>query len=336
MQNLTPSPFLTVSAAFIDDWLQALFAISEPHIVESFLERSEIPYDAPLSGQRITLEQIVKLYQIAAVETGDEMMGLWSRPVRPRALQHLITTMREARSLPSALYRFMTFWNLILDDYHLEIERDDTIVRLALKQNGDPIIQRFGHMLLLKLCHGILSWRFGFELPVHAIDFAFERPDFEADYTVVFPARAVFGAEYSSISFQYASLPSPIARSNTALMDFLNNAPRDWIFTHYREHALSLQIRDFLYRSTWADCQLDKAAKALNLTPRTLIRRLEKEAISFQQIKDALRRDIAIRDLRAGEKSIEEISQDVGFNAPSNFHRAFKQWTGALPSAYRP
>jgi len=66
-----------------------------------------------------------------------------------------------------------------------------------------------------------------------------------------------------------------------------------------------------------------------------LIRHLAAEGTSFQRIKDNLRRDIAIRDLAAGDKSIEAIAQDVGFASTANFHRAFKQWTSMTPGAYR-
>jgi AraC-like DNA-binding protein len=65
------------------------------------------------------------------------------------------------------------------------------------------------------------------------------------------------------------------------------------------------------------------------------MRRLDANGTSFQAIKDGLRRDIAIRDLQGGQKSTEEISQDVGFSTAANFHRAFKRWTGATPSSYR-
>ena len=73
----------------------------------------------------------------------------------------------------------------------------------------------------------------------------------------------------------------------------------------------------------------------MNMTPRTLIRRLDADDTSFQAIKDALRRDIAIRDLQAGGKSIEAIALDVGFSSAANFHRAFQRWTGSTPSSYR-
>ena len=130
---------------------------------------------------RITLDQIVCLYQLAAVETGDEMMGLWSRSIRPRALQHLLTSVREATSLSSALYRFSTFWNLLLDDYQFELSEPDGALVLMLTPRGDTAAQRFGHMLILKLAHGLMSWLARFEVPVKAVDFVIERPEFEED-----------------------------------------------------------------------------------------------------------------------------------------------------------
>jgi AraC-like DNA-binding protein len=96
-----------------------------------------------------------------------------------------------------------------------------------------------------------------------------------------------------------------------------------------------LRVRELLLQSERLSCNLEDAARALNLTPRTLIRRLDAENTSFQEIKDGLRRDIAIRDLSLGAKSIEAVSQDVGFASAANFHRAFKRWTGTTPGSYR-
>ena len=54
-------------------------------------------------------------------------------------------------------------------------------------------LQRFGHMLILKLAHGLMSWLAGHEVPVKAVDFAFDRPDFDQDYAIIFPAPFQFG-----------------------------------------------------------------------------------------------------------------------------------------------
>jgi AraC-like DNA-binding protein len=96
-----------------------------------------------------------------------------------------------------------------------------------------------------------------------------------------------------------------------------------------------LRVREFIYRSEGLQAQLGDAAQALGMTPRTLMRRLDADGTSFQAIKDGLRRDLAILELRAGDKSIDDIAHITGFSSSANFHRAFSKWTGVTPGTYR-
>lgn len=336
MINQDPISLTTVSAAFIQDWLDALGARCTEEEMRSLLERSGLQAGPMAPTQRVTLNEIARFYQLAAPETGDEMMGLWSRPIRPRALQHLVTVQRGAGSLVSALYRFSTFWNLLLDDFYFDLRSEPEEVELTLTPYAaDTQPQRFGHMLILKLAHGLLSWLGGTETPVEMVRFAFARPEFAADYSVVFPCPVEFDAPQTCIRFDPRQFASPISRSPAEASMFLERAPLDWIFTGSRAHTYSLRVRAFLYGATWQTCQLPDAALALKMTPRTLNRRLKNEGTSFQDIKDALRRDIAIRSLQQSTDSIEQIAFDTGFSAPANFHRAFRKWTNRTPGSYR-
>ncbi|HBM49958.1 MAG TPA: AraC family transcriptional regulator, partial [Marinobacter sp.] len=79
----------------------------------------------------------------------------------------------------------------------------------------------------------------------------------------------------------------------------------------------------------------DWIALELHTSPQTLRRRLKQENTSFQEIKDLLRRDMAIYYLSHQELPINDIAERVGFTEPSTFHRAFKKWTGVTPGAWR-
>ncbi|MCS6765038.1 MAG: AraC family transcriptional regulator [Candidatus Protistobacter heckmanni] len=59
------------------------------------------------------------------------------------------------------------------------------------------------------------------------------------------------------------------------------------------------------------------------------------DGISYQLIKDDLRRDLAIDALSHGSESIVAIAAGLGFAEPGAFHRAFKKWTGVRPGEYR-
>lgn len=335
----SPPILPTISRAFLEDWLSVLRRHCPPQQLAGFLDQIGLANTAQLNATqphaRVTHDQIVRLYQLVAIETGDEMMGLWSRPIRTGALKQICTSVRGASSLSAALFRFSSFWNLLLDDYRMALETEGDTLRVVLFPRGEENAQRFGHMLLLKLTHGIASWLAGRELPLRDVSFVFERPDFAEDYPILFPAPIRFGQPHSSITFDGLLGGLPVSHSAAEMQNFLVRAPRDWIFTSSREHAFPLRVRDLLLQSEHLEYHLSDAAQALNLTPRTLIRRLDTDSTSFQGIKDGLRRDIAIRDLSQGIKSIEAISHDIGFASAANFHRAFKRWTGVTPGAYR-
>ena len=81
--------------------------------------------------------------------------------------------------------------------------------------------------------------------------------------------------------------------------------------------------------------ELHETAAALQMSPRTLNRRLEDEGSSFRAIKDALRRDIALARLTKTSQAVSAIAGELGYSDPSAFFRAFVGWTGISPSAYR-
>lgn len=328
----------TVSFAFLDDWLGSLAAHYPEQKRDAILAQVGLRPYAATEGRaraRVTHDQIVRLYQLVVADMGDEMMGLWGRTIRRGALKHLCASVLAASSLAGAMFRFTSFWNLLLDDHHMSLERDGAQLRVVLTAHPNAAPTRFGHVLMLKLAHGIASWLVRRELPLQGVAFAFERPDFAEDYTILFPAPIRFDHRQSALSFDADLGAVPMARQHSDTQEFLRRAPRDWIFTSLREHTLPLRVREVILGSERLEATLAQTAAHLNMTPRTLMRRLEREGASFQGIKDGVRRDIAIRDLRHGGKSIEALSHDLGFASAANFHRAFRRWTDMTPGTYR-
>lgn len=78
-----------------------------------------------------------------------------------------------------------------------------------------------------------------------------------------------------------------------------------------------------------------QAARAMNVSQRTLHRRLRDEGASFAQVLETLRREHSIRLLTDARVSVGEVGFLMGFAELSSFHRAFKRWTGKSPAAFR-
>lgn len=79
----------------------------------------------------------------------------------------------------------------------------------------------------------------------------------------------------------------------------------------------------------------EKVAAALNMTPRTLHRRLALNQLNFKTMMDNLRRNRAIEQLRYSSEIISNIASELGYSDQSNFVRAFKRWTGKTPKQFR-
>lgn len=89
-------------------------------------------------------------------------------------------------------------------------------------------------------------------------------------------------------------------------------------------------LRDMANRPTFA-----AIARLVGITTRTLRRQLHHQGVSFRQLVDELRAQVAIRYLRETIMTHEDIAQALGFSDASNFRHAFRRSTGKAPSEFR-
>lgn len=76
-------------------------------------------------------------------------------------------------------------------------------------------------------------------------------------------------------------------------------------------------------------------AQRLNVSLRTLHRKLKNEQTSFQQQLDRVRKREALAFIEIEGIEFKEIAYRLGYANLSAFYRAFNRWTGQTPLAYR-
>ena len=289
-----------------------------------------------VSATRFTRQQFVRVYAGLALGMGDEMLGLWSRPIRAGTLKYLGLSLLDAPSLLIALYRFTRFWNLLLDDHQLHLSRKDKSVTISLRRRAPrAAVTVFGHELMIKLVHGLASWLAGRALPIEQVGFGFPKPGSFADYAALFPEQVIFVQHHTYIRFPEQALWQRFRRGRGELLQFVRRAPDDWIFSTFDHASVTQQVRVFVASRLEWDPELDGAAQALHVSNRTLSRKLATEGATFRDLKNGVRRDNAIERLMATRESLAGIAAHLGFDNLSAFHRAFKSWTGSTPRAYR-
>ncbi len=80
---------------------------------------------------------------------------------------------------------------------------------------------------------------------------------------------------------------------------------------------------------------VEKAARALGVSPRTLARRLAEEGTKFAQLLDDLRRTLAFQYVREPNFSMAQIAWLLGYERSEFFTHAFRRWAGQTPSQVR-
>lgn len=79
----------------------------------------------------------------------------------------------------------------------------------------------------------------------------------------------------------------------------------------------------------------DVVAGMLNMSSRTMLRRLNEEGTNYKLLLDETKKELAEKYLLDSQLSINEIAYLVGFTEQANFSRAFRRWYGVSPSKWR-
>lgn len=285
---------------------------------------------------RVPIADYAALYNHLNAALDDEAFGLFPTPMRVGCFEFLCRAAITAPHLEEAMRRAIRFLRVVLPAMDVRVCRlgDAGIVEIA-ENRPLPIGRVFAYEWLLRLLHGLACWLVGRGIALDAVDFPYPRPAHADDYALIYTANSRFDAPCLTARIAGNLLELPVRRDETSLQRFLDGAPGKLSMLYRRDRELVSRVRDHLRQALPELPPLASVAAALQMTPRTLNRRLEDEGSSFRAIKDALRRDIALSRITKTAQPVAAIAAELGFADPSTFFRAFVGWTGVSPSAYR-
>ncbi len=290
---------------------------------------------------RVPLKNYAMLYNALVRQLDDEGFALFPVPLRIGTFEFLCRSMVSSQTLAEALDRGSRFLSLVLPDLEVTISRSTSSAQIEiaetrpLRPTMDDPCRVFAFEWLLRLLHSLACWLVGRELFLGSVQFPYSRPTHASDYDLIYTPHSIFSGDKLVASMNSNLLDLPIRRDDDALRSFLDGAPGKITMLYRRDREMVHQVRDLLAKSFPEPFTLDDAARKLNLSSRTLHRRLQEEDSSFRAIKDALRRDMALSLMEKSSQPIAAIAASLGFSEPSTFFRAFQTWTGVAPTEYR-
>ena len=304
----------------------------------------DIPLDANQHAGAVDQKQYNQLVLSVLRHLQDESGGV--TPVRTPygTSRMLIFAVMSCANLEQAMRRAIEFNFSCVEprdrSVHLDLVVDDNERTAHLEHfRGDGPDKQVNHETLLcnlAMWLRICSWLVGRQIEVVAAQCAQPSPQYVAAVRHFLQCPVEYGADTNRLSFGSSLLSLPIVRTEADLEQFLRTAPFQVVVGgDMGQESIISRIRKALERQQEGLPSFEELADTLHMSVRTLRRRLDDEGVSYQQIKDDVRRDAACRLLVETRQSVSDVADAIGFSDASAFHRSFRKWTGMAPGEYR-
>jgi AraC-like DNA-binding protein len=324
----TPIAFIhAIAAAYAQRGLRVDEALNKAQIEPKLLKKN---------NARVTAMQMELISGIAMQELDDEGLGWFSRRLPWGSYGMLVRASLTSPTLSVALARWCRHHGLLTEDIRLSLTTRNGITTLQLDEvRALGVFQEFCVVSVLRNALGVACWLTDSRIPLIATHLRFAPPAHADSYRVLFDGPTHFNAQTNCLQFDAGYLALPVRRDEAALQQMLQRALLLTVRPYRRDRLLVEKVRQTLAQHPEHSRNADDLAAWLNMSARTLHRQLKEEGASLQELKDAVRRDVAMAQLQRTSRPLKQVAEAAGFQNEKSFIRAFKTWTGTSPEAFR-
>lgn len=285
----------------------------------------------------ITMEQYEALLKGAIETTGDPAIGLHLG----KAIQFSDhgTFAYSALSFPSVWdalkvgLKFSKLANQVVDLKMEEGQRFNTI-RIDTAYFSGSLYQTLIETVMSLFCE-ILKFMLKEDISSVEIDFSYGAPDYVSLYHEVFDTTLSFEAPANEVRIPRKLANKPQIMANSEIAKKFEKECDALIAKIYEPKDFPQQVHEALFLSRGYFPQLEEIAQQINISPRTLRRRLQESGTSYKIILDNVRLELANRYLTLTDQSIGKIAERLGYADQNSFSYAYKKLTGIPPTQYR-
>jgi AraC-like DNA-binding protein len=283
---------------------------------------------------RCPLANTGQLWRIALAATGDPAFGIKVANHYKHTTFHALGYGISASStLREAFERVRRYCHVVSDaveyqffrqgsEYHFVIEPTVVIAVEAI----DALVSTY-----LRMCRSLIGSQYS---PL-SIELRRARPDLIDDYERLWRAPLRFGAEQNRLIFDSESIERLLDTGNPELAR-QSDAISSRYLARIERNNIVARVREVLTeRLQGGEPSQEEVAEILNVSARTLQRKLGNSGTTFKELLDEARHAVALAYLSSPQHSVNEITYLLGFSSSSSFTRAFRRWTGLAPSDWR-
>jgi AraC-like DNA-binding protein len=275
----------------------------------------------------------------AAVEfTGDLDLGLKAARECTKgeagALDYAIMSASTGQEAISAATRFI---RLVTDALDIRIEtRGDRVA--AIFENCVPLSRAAWDFQMGGL-YSVLAaiWGGSADVGQLAIVFGHPAPADVSEYERTFPGAALrFGTSQYGFEFAASVLGAPLRSADANLHDLMRRHAERMLQELPQALPITRRVKGLIAEElAGGHPGCAHIAARLQVSPRTLERRLELEGTTFTRLLEEVREGLALRYVGGQDLPLSQVAMLLGFSQTTAFHRAFRRWTGQTPLQYR-
>ena len=288
-------------------------------------------------GARYPFSAMIRLWTEARAATGDPCIGLIAaQKIRPPALHALGLSWLASPTLLDGLHRIERYVQIVntLAQFKLTIDGARAkLARVPLQaqlQATDEALDA-GLAVIVKMCRAISDPHFA---PV-AVTLQHADNGHIEQYINFFRCPVRFSADEDALYFDLETLRKPAPAGNRELAYHNDRAAERYLATLNPERVRDKVKEILLTLLPSGEATQGTVASSLNKSVSTLQRQLKAEGVSYRELLDETRRELAQQLLEEDRYALSQIAYLLGFSDQGNFSRAFKRWTGRSPASFR-
>lgn len=290
--------------------------------------------------ERVPLSLHVNLWAVAseALSTTNPAFALHlGAYISPEQSGIIGNIFMQSKSLAAASDQIARYVHLIAESDHWEtqsVDGDTCKIIYTITEPDFHTVEAVERSLA-----SAISWARCFlqqpDLSPTEVWFQHSPPSHIEDYKQLFKAPLRFNAPDNAILLPRSTYETENPNPNPYLFDVLQDKA-DALALELKTQSVQEQVKRLLNKHI-ADGAMTMGliAEELNMSHKTLYRRLKEENTSFQQLIEEFRKSKAHDYLNQTALPVEEVAFLLGFSEASAFHRAFKRWFGKKPSEMR-
>ena len=287
---------------------------------------------------RLSVGDYVRSIEAALEVSGDPAFGLHMGEQARSAMFDVVGPLSEHAETLRQSVESMTRYSRLLSEggYEPELrEGGDTAAICFPSLRGDwPAVRMTAEFAMTALLSTIGLFAGGGARPSE-VRFAYAKPEHVAEYERIFGGAARFDCDVTEMVFPRAWLDKTQPYGSPEIFELLKAQADRTLDRLDRDVSLAEAIERILSKHGPRPLTMDDVARELDISARSLRRRMLTEGLSFSVLLTRNQMNVAKRKLERPKASVQEIAYEMGFASAAAFHRAFKRWTGTTPKQYQ-